>query len=418
MPDPSAPPPSFPPLSAPPPSAPPPSSPPPAPAPATLPRLPPAPSLVPLAALAAAGAVASVLAAIAVSDPARAERLCADGGLAATLSLSLSRATSPLPFSLAEVLLALGAATLLTRAARAALALARRRTPVLRTLLAGALLVLAPLSLSLASYFPLFGAAYARPPLAERIGLAGAGAVVTSTAEELAGLAEQLVDEANMRYAEATGVTDTGRPSEPAGPAALDAALEAAYARVGARLGLGASFGAPRGPAKSFAVSRAMTVLGLGGFYFPWTGEANVNAEEPWCARALTIAHEKAHQRLIALEDEASFAGWLACASSDDPYARYSGALFAQRQLLVGLALADAERARALVARRHRGVQRDVDDLRAWVRRHDTAVSQAAHAVNDAYLKANAVREGALSYSGSARLILLWARARGGALGG
>ncbi len=77
-----------------------------------------------------------------------------------------------------------------------------------------------------------------------------------------------------------------------------------------------------------------MNHLGIVGIHFPWTGEADYNYTVPAFQLPHAIAHEKAHRRGVASEDEANFIGYLANALSDAPYARCSGFLFAQRQLL------------------------------------------------------------------------------------
>ena len=58
-----------------------------------------------------------------------------------------------------------------------------------------------------------------------------------------------------------------------------------------------------------------------------FTGEANVNVNFPDYVIPFTAAHELAHQRGIAREDEANFVAFLVCTASDDPYIRYSGYL-------------------------------------------------------------------------------------------
>lgn len=79
--------------------------------------------------------------------------------------------------------------------------------------------------------------------------------------------------------------------------------------------------------AKPLVCSRFQSILGYTGIYFPFTGEANVNVDQPACLVPATIAHEMAHQRMVASEDECSFIGVLACVSSEDIVFQYSGYL-------------------------------------------------------------------------------------------
>ena len=79
--------------------------------------------------------------------------------------------------------------------------------------------------------------------------------------------------------------------------------------------------------AKPLVCSRFQSILGYTGIYFPFTGEANVNVDQVTCLVPATIAHEMAHQRLIASEQECNFLGVLACVTCDDVVYQYSGYL-------------------------------------------------------------------------------------------
>jgi hypothetical protein len=233
--------------------------------------------------------------------------------------------------------------------------------------------------------------------------------------DELARLCEETVRVTNREYERAHGCTDLGRPSAPLlSMGDLDKAIDMAYPHVTARLGLHPSFAASRGRVKPVCASAVMSRFLILGTYFPWTGEANYNRETPGCALPEVLAHEKAHQRGITSEDEANFFGFLVCAHCADPYARYSGYLLAQRQLLQELLKLNRARANALIKQRDPGVQRDVDAINRFHQAHLGRVSKVGSAINDTYLKANRVRGGVKSYQMSARLILVFARANGG----
>jgi hypothetical protein len=78
----------------------------------------------------------------------------------------------------------------------------------------------------------------------------------------------------------------------------------------------------------------------------------------------------------------------------------------------------DEKRAVELLKRRYPGVQRDVDSVRQYWERFETGVAgevgKASHAVNDAYLTANQVEGGIDSYRLSAKLLIVYARKKGG----
>lgn len=86
-------------------------------------------------------------------------------------------------------------------------------------------------------------------------------------------------------------------------------------------------------PAKSLRLSQIQSYFGFTGVYNPFTGEANINTHTPAVLHPVTIAHEMAHQRLIAPETEANFLAIVACLDSDSTTFRYSGYLFGLMQL-------------------------------------------------------------------------------------
>jgi hypothetical protein len=332
------------------------------------------------------------------------------------IARALSLATGVVPIGLAEFALAGVVLYLIVPFVLAAVQVARRRRRLTNALAAGVLRVAVLAAVVASAFYLVWGLNYARAPLADRLGWPPIERPADEAAyrrhvEEIATLTKQLVDATNAAYREAMGGDDLGRQSElPGGRAVLDAALDAALPRVQQRLALEPAVAAARGRAKPVAASLLMNHLSLGGFYFPWTGEANYNRLQPAPTVPQAVAHEKAHQRGIALEDEANFIGYLACVMSDDPYARYSGYFFAQQQLLHELAARDLDRARALIGQRAAGVQRDADFIRAFWRQYEGTASRVSLAVNDRYLKSQGVRRGIASYAASRSLIVLFAR--------
>jgi hypothetical protein len=271
------------------------------------------------------------------------------------------------------------------------------------------------------AFYALWGLNYARADLPTRLGWAespdrGGSMANESAAQELTRLAEQLVRGANAEYLNATGSSDLGRPSGMSDARATDRALEDSLAELSGTLRWSGLNALGRGPVKPVMASGIMSRLGISGIYFPLTGEANVNRMTPASQLPLSMAHEKAHQRGITSEDEANFVGFLAAASSDDPYARYSALLFAQRQLLNELYVMEPEKTAELVAERLPGVQRDVDAAADYWRQFDGPPRRAQETINDTYLRINGVEGGIDSYQMSARLLVRWAREQGGQL--
>ena len=100
---------------------------------------------------------------------------------------------------------------------------------------------------------------------------------------------------------------------------------------------------ADRVPKKMF-FSRLFSAMNFTGFYSPYTGESNLNVDSPACLLPANIAHELAHQRGIASEQECNFLAVAAATSSDSPVYRYSGYLMGYIHLSNALYKADPER--------------------------------------------------------------------------
>ncbi len=329
------------------------------------------------------------------------------------LGRALAAVSGLVEVSLAELFIYLALVVGVVRSARAAVHVARRLRRATNVLAGGVLVAAESAAVLLVLFTMLWGLNYARPDAVTRLHWEGAASPLAglSAADELERLARTLVDSTNRAFHEAVHAADPGRPSElPVEVPALDAAIDGGFERAAGALGLGGGFAASRGPAKPVIVSAAMSHLVLAGVYFPFTGEANYNRSVPACELPHVVAHEKAHQRCIALEDEASFFGFLACAFSSDAFTRYSGFLFAQREILRELERLDPGRAAALVKERLPGVERDVKDSIDFWRRYRGVPSSIAETVNDRYLKLHGVEEGIASYGLAARLLVIFAR--------
>ena len=98
-----------------------------------------------------------------------------------------------------------------------------------------------------------------------------------------------------------------------------------------------------RKPKKMF-FSRLFSAMNFTGFYSPYTGESNLNVDSPACLLPANIAHELAHQRGIASEQECNFLAIAAATSCGDIGYQYSGYLMGYIQLSNALYRADPER--------------------------------------------------------------------------
>lgn len=330
---------------------------------------------------------------------------------------TLAAITRWYPWSVMELIVGVLLVWLLASAVRALYHVVRGRRRLTNALGCGLLRVAALAGFIVVSFYAIWGFNYNRADLITRLGWQewAKGPDANAGMEELENICRELVAATNREYERAFGSGDLGRPSTPPMPMSeIDRDIDAAYRRVGERLKLHPSFTVSRGRAKPVLASFVMSAQLISGEYTPWTGEANYNRNIPCCNMPEVIAHEKAHQRGVTSEDEANFFGFLVCASSDNPYARYSAYFMAQRQLVGELGKRDLERAKAIAKERCPGIKRDVEAMNAYYAAHKGRVSDMQSKVNDLYLKANRVKGGVQAYGRSAQLIMAFARSNSG----
>lgn len=104
----------------------------------------------------------------------------------------------------------------------------------------------------------------------------------------------------------------------------LSAELCDSYEKVFSKYNLGNNYSTV---VKPLIISPVMTYTHISGVYSFFTGEANLNINYPHYVCAFSAAHELAHQRGFAREDEANFIAYLVCIESDNDYLKYSGYL-------------------------------------------------------------------------------------------
>lgn len=318
------------------------------------------------------------------------------------LSGALAGVTGAVPFSVAELLVAGVLAWALARGARAVVRIRRGRRPPGTRALEGLLRAGAVAGPGYASFLLLWGLNYQRLPFAATAGFDTSPATVP----ELSQVTEALVASANGLRAplseDERGVMRLGDKTE-----AL-ARTEAGF-RAAARLN--PALDGPAARPKAILSSPVFSRLGISGIYFPFTAEANVNADVPAPEMPFSASHEVAHLRGFAREDEASYLGYLACRLHPDPDFRYSGALVASLYASQALAAVDPEGSRRLERQRSAAVRRDVEAIRAWVERHRGPAMAMSERVNNAYLRSQGQKEGVRSYGRMVDLLIAERRA-------
>ena len=149
---------------------------------------------------------------------------------------------------------------------------------------------------------------------------------------------------------------------------------------------------------KRIMLSEPMTYTHISGVYTFFTGEANVNVNFPDYTIPFTAAHEFAHQRGIAREDEANFVAFLVCSESDDSYIRYSAYLNLYEYVAGALYSADQQAyAEAYYSLPREARLETAAYSKFFEKYRDSVASDVSEVVNDTFLTVNGT-EGVKSY--------------------
>lgn len=144
--------------------------------------------------------------------------------------------------------------------------------------------------------------------------------------------------------------------------------------------------------------SEWMTYAEITGMYTFFTGESNINTVYPDYVLPFTVAHELAHQRGIARENEANFVAALVCTYAENPYVRYSGLFNLFEYVISAYARADREGYRAFIKNVDgRLLGEMVAYQKAMEPYRDHVIGEVSSTVNNAYLEMNGT-PGIVSY--------------------
>lgn len=165
---------------------------------------------------------------------------------------------------------------------------------------------------------------------------------------------------------------------------------------------LGGHYGRPKG----VIMSKGLCVSGISGIYFPFTSEANVNTEIPDFMLPSTTAHEMAHQRGFAREDEANFISYITCNLHPDVQFQYSGTLLALIHSMNALYKYDKEKYIELRKTYSPGIVKDLKYLSEFWDSYEGPVERTSSKLNNAYLKSNYQKDGIRSYGRMVDLLI------------
>lgn len=328
--------------------------------------------------------------------------------------------SSIVPFSIAEFTVIFSALSVLGWLGYVTFDAYHGPNPASETLkLAGVQLLTVGLGATL-FFYSFWGLNYARPNVEDRAGWEKVHEEWYESAEARRlthNVCQELIVLTNNAYYELNGCEDAQQATDiQLTREEMDDYIEEAFQEFSQEWPESQSLMASTAPRAKATVTSIPSYLGLSGFYFPWTGEANYNGYAPAYELPHTIAHEKAHQRGLGTESECNFLAVLICLRAKHPAIRYSGALFARDQMLQLLEYQDCEDAAILSQQSFLGPRHDKAMSRAFWGGYQGSLMSVGEQVNDSYLKFNGVEGGVTSYERSSILLLRFARHNNGSL--
>ena len=307
----------------------------------------------------------------------------------------LSTAAARLPFSVAEVLVGIFAASVLVYLTAAVIGVIRKQRKLRRI----CLILLTVLCIGLtvyAAFCALWGVYYYGDDFATQSGLDDSPIAL----EDLKAVTVYFTTLVN-RYAEQV-------PRDENGVCAMD--RDAILARSNqVYRNAEQLFPCLEGPdirAKGVHFSRVVSYIDFTGFFFPFTAEANVNTDFPTSLFPSTVAHELAHQRGVAKEQEANFCAVLSSLTYGDPEYCYSACLLAYIHLSNALYDADRSTWSAIYSSLSEPVLRDLAANREYWKQFDTKVRKVYNTVYENFLYSYGQTLGLKSYGACVDLLV------------
>lgn len=242
------------------------------------------------------------------------------------------------------------------------------------------------LSILYVLFMLLWGFNYNRLSINKIVGLK----IESSSENQLKGLCLELIGRANT-IRKRVNVSSKGIMVEKGGYKDVFNRAEKGYDKAALIFPeLGGTYSKP----KPILLSEAMCYTGITGVYMPYTGEANVNVGVADFMLPCTTAHEMAHQRGFARENDANYIAYLTCSLNPDADFQYSGVMLALINSMNALADEDIGAYKTLQKHYSKGVKNDIDTNNDFWREYSGRIEKLSDKINNAYLKSNGQSDG------------------------
>ncbi|KUO50290.1 MAG: hypothetical protein APF76_11305 [Desulfitibacter sp. BRH_c19] len=306
--------------------------------------------------------------------------------------------TGLFPFSVSELIVVSIVGFIMYKVVRTIVILNRNPKCFIKELPKKAVRLLLTLAVLYLAFNLMWGFNYNRMTFAEISGLP----VESASVEELAELAIHLTHWAND-LREQVAEDERGVMTLPNGIRDMFGRANLGYERAAEIYPeLGGQYGRPKG----VMLSPYWSYTGIGGVFFPFTAEANINTNMPHFMLASTTTHEMAHQRGFAREDEANYIAYLTSTLHPDPDFQYSGVMLALTYTMNTLYRYNPETWIEVRNEYSEGVNRDIEDMKKYWTHYQGPIDQISTNINNTYLMANRQKDGVNSYGRMVDLML------------
>lgn len=242
-----------------------------------------------------------------------------------------------------------------------------------------------------------WGINYARKPLADTMGLE----IQEATVAELKDTAIKLADKANSLRQQvsedANGVFALTHSKE----IVLETVQNVYDACAPEYMNLGV-----KTRVKGVLTPNLLSTFRTTGIFSPFTYEANVNMQMPELYFPAVAAHEYAHLKGFAREDEASFVAWYVCSKSEDTDFAYSAYAYALTYVINALYDVSPADHQEVVSLLDEGILRDFANENEYWQDFESDLADTGEQIYDSYLQNNGVSDGRKSYGRMIDLII------------
>ncbi|POY36030.1 hypothetical protein C3K47_12585 [Solitalea longa] len=157
---------------------------------------------------------------------------------------------------------------------------------------------------------------------------------------------------------------------------------------------------------KTSLYKKLLNYSGIGGYYNPFSGEAQVNTDPPKFCLPFTICHEMAHQSGISAEEEANFVGYLTALKTNNTFFIYSAELEAFMYTAGELGRMDSVARRQCYKSLNKGVKEDIREYKKFWLSHSSAIEPYFEWYYDWFLRSNNQPKGIRSYNEFVNLLV------------